>query len=66
MLARLIRAQRLKRNWSQQTLAERAGVALSIVTRIEQGRTRRPKEKNLRKLCKALRLSYRRLLENAK
>jgi transcriptional regulator with XRE-family HTH domain len=32
-----LRAQRLRRNWTQQHLAERAGVALSAIKKLEAG-----------------------------
>jgi len=52
MLASRIRAERLRREWKQETLAERSGVSLPTVRRYE--RTGRTSVKNLFKICHAL------------
>lgn len=51
-LADRIRADRLRRGWKQETLAERSGVSLPTVRRYE--RTGRTSVDNLLKLCHAL------------
>lgn len=51
-LARRIRADRLRREWKQETLAERSGVSLATIRRYE--RTGRTSVENLLKLCHAL------------
>jgi len=52
MLAERIRAERLRREWKQDTLAERSGVSLPTIRRYE--RTGRTSLANLLKLCHAL------------
>jgi transcriptional regulator with XRE-family HTH domain len=51
-LANRIRAERLRRAWKQETLANRSGVSLPTVRRYE--RTGRTSIGNLLKLCQAL------------
>lgn len=51
-LARRVRAERLRKEWKQQTLAERSGVSLPTVRRYE--RTGRTSVENLLRLCHAL------------
>ena len=51
-LAERVRAERLRRDWKQSTLAERSGVSLPTVRRYE--RTGRTSLENLLKLCHAL------------
>jgi len=52
MLADRLRAERLRRGWKQQTLADRSGVSLPTVRRYE--RTGGTSVENLLKLCHAL------------
>ena len=52
LLSERVRAERLHREWKQQTLAERSGVSLPTIRRYE--RTGRTSLKNLLKLCHAL------------
>ncbi len=51
-LAERMRAERLRREWKQETLAERSGVSLPTIRRYE--RTGRTSVENLLKLCHAL------------
>jgi transcriptional regulator with XRE-family HTH domain len=51
-LAERVRAERLRREWKQKTLAERSGVSLPTIRRYE--RTGRTSVENLLKLCHAL------------
>ena len=51
-LARRIRADRLRRDWKQSTLAERSGVSLATLRRYE--RTGRTSLENFLRLCSAL------------
>jgi putative transcriptional regulator len=53
MLARRIKQLRAKRNWTQQTLAEKAGLSFNAITKIEQGVAEYPTLKTLLKLSKA-------------
>lgn len=52
LLAERVRAERLRREWKQQTLAERSGVSLPTLRRYE--RTGRTSVQNLLRLCHAL------------
>jgi transcriptional regulator with XRE-family HTH domain len=52
LLAERVRAERLRRQWKQQTLAERSGVSLPTLRRYE--RTGRASLANMLKLCHAL------------
>lgn len=52
LLAERIRAERLRREWKQETLAERSGVSLPTIRRYE--RTGRTSVENMLKLCHAL------------
>jgi transcriptional regulator with XRE-family HTH domain len=51
-LAARVRAERLRREWKQETLAERSGVSLPTVRRYE--RTARTSVEHLLRLCHAL------------
>src|SRR5580692_5650272 len=53
----LVRASRQKAGLSQRQLAAAAGVSVSVVRDLEQGRTARPHSESLRRLASALRLS---------
>jgi transcriptional regulator with XRE-family HTH domain len=52
LLADRVRAERLRLNWKQETLASRSGVSLPTVRRYEQ--TGRTSVENLLKICHAL------------
>lgn len=52
LLAVRVRSERLRREWKQETLAERSGVSLPTIRRYE--RTGRTSVENLLKLCHAL------------
>lgn len=52
LLAERFRAERLRREWKQETLAERSGVSLPTIRRYE--RTGRTSLENMLKLCHAL------------
>lgn len=52
LLAERVRAERLRCEWKQETLAERSGVSLPTIRRYE--RTGRTSVENLLKLCHAL------------
>jgi transcriptional regulator with XRE-family HTH domain len=52
LLAERVRAERLHREWKQETLADRSGVSLPTIRRYE--RTGRTSLENMLKLCHAL------------
>ena len=59
-----IKAERLQRDWSQQTLAHRAGMAVADISRIENGRLR-PYPGQTKRLARALGLDAGDLLKSA-
>jgi transcriptional regulator with XRE-family HTH domain len=61
-LARRIRALRMKRGWSQERLAEEAGIHRVYLAGIELAQ-RNPSLKNLENLAKALGISLPKLFE---
>ena len=52
MIVEIIKAERLKKGWSQQKLADEAGVTRWLITRMEGGH-HSPTAKTLEKLIKA-------------
>jgi transcriptional regulator with XRE-family HTH domain len=61
---RLVRLRRLKR-WTQEQLAERAGVSLGIVSSLEQGVRQDPRLSTVLKLARALGASLDQLVDVA-
>ena len=57
MVARRIKELRKERNWTQQKLAERAGLSFNAITKIEQGAAKHPTLKTLLKLADAFGVS---------
>ena len=57
-----LRAWRLRRAWSQQDLADAAGVRRATITEVENGK-RNPRPSTVRKLAKALGLKPEQLFE---
>ena len=53
-IADSLRRLRKAKGWTQQKLAERAGVSLIVVTKVEQGSTKDPAMSSLVKLADAL------------
>jgi transcriptional regulator with XRE-family HTH domain len=53
---------RLKRNLTQQDLADRMGVSVPRISEIEQGKVSNPRMDTLVKLARALRVSLNRLV----
>jgi transcriptional regulator with XRE-family HTH domain len=51
-----LKRRRLQRGWTQQALADRAGVARNTIARLETG-NRRPSFEMLERLARAFRLS---------
>ncbi|MCG2711084.1 MAG: helix-turn-helix transcriptional regulator [Candidatus Omnitrophica bacterium] len=50
MLAKKVKALRKKKGWSQQKLAQEAGLSFNAITKIEQGKALHPTLKTLIKL----------------
>jgi len=57
MLEQRIKQVRKKAGWSQQKLAEKAGLSLAVITKIEQGVAKRPSIQTMMKLADALGIS---------
>lgn len=53
MLAKRLKELRKQSNWTQQKLAERAGLSFNAITKIEQGAAEYPTLKTLLKLADA-------------
>jgi len=51
MLSKRLKELRNERNWTQQKLAEKAGLSFNAVTKIEQGAAKHPTLKTLLKLA---------------
>ena len=61
-LAERIRTERHKAGWTQAELAERAGLSWISVAELESGKQRNPKLRTIRRLARALGVSYDRLI----
>jgi len=57
MLAKRLKELRKERNWTQQKLAENAGLSFNAITKIEQGAAEHPTLKTLLKLADAFGIS---------
>ena len=57
MIAKRLKELRKERNWTQQKLAEKAGLSFNAITKIEQGAAKHPTLKTLLKLADALKIS---------
>jgi len=53
MLSKKVQLLRKKHKWSQQKLAEKAGLSFNVVTKIEQGRAKKPSIETIIKLADA-------------
>jgi len=56
MLFRRLKELRKERNWTQQKLAEKAGLSFNTITKIEQGAAKHPTLKTLLKLADAFKI----------
>jgi transcriptional regulator with XRE-family HTH domain len=66
MLEQRIKQVRKKAGWSQQKLAEKAGLSLAVITKIEQGVAKRPSIQTMMKLADALGISLDELVGRSK
>ena len=57
MLANRVKALRKKKSWSQQKLAQEAGLSFNAITKIEQGKAQHPTLKTLIKLSDVFKIS---------
>ncbi len=57
MLEQRLKQLRKKEGWSQQKLAEKAGLSYNVITIIEQGVARRPTIQTMIKLADAFQIS---------
>jgi transcriptional regulator with XRE-family HTH domain len=57
MLAKRLKELRKKAGWSQQKLAEKAGLSYNAITKIEQGAAKRPTIQTMIKIADAFRIS---------
>ena len=57
MLADNLKRLRKEKGWSQQKLAEKAGISYVVITKVEQGQTKDPTLSSLTKLADALGVS---------
>ncbi len=57
MIARRLKELRKEHNWTQQKLAEKAGLSFNAITKIEQGAAEYPTLKTLLKLADAFGIS---------
>ena len=57
MLTKKVLALRKKAGWSQQKLAEKAGLSYNMITKIEQGVAKQPTIQTVMKIAKAFHIS---------
>jgi len=57
MIEQRLRQLRKKAGWSQQKLAEKAGLSYNVITKIEQGVAKRPTIQTMMKLADAFQIS---------
>lgn len=57
MVAKRLKELRKERNWTQQKLAEKAGLSFNAITKIEQGAAKHPTLRTLLKLADAFEIS---------
>ncbi len=57
MLEQRLKQLRKKAGWSQQRLAEKAGLSYNVITKIEQGAAKNPNIQTIIKLANAFKIS---------
>ena len=63
MFAERLKQLRKKSGWSQQKLAEKAGLSYNVITKIEQGAAKNPNIQTIIKLANAFKISLDELME---
>jgi transcriptional regulator with XRE-family HTH domain len=66
MLSKRLKQLRKERDWTQQKLAEEAGLSFNAITKIEQGAAEHPTLKTLIKLANAFGIGLDELVGNIK
>ena len=66
MLSKRIKQLRAERSWTQQALAQKAGLSFNAITKIEQGVAKYPTLKTLLKLSRAFGIGLDELVGNKK
>lgn len=66
MMKKRLKQLRKKAGWSQQKLAEKAGLSYNVITKIEQGIAKRPSIQTMVKLADALGISLDELVGRGK
>jgi len=66
MLSKKVKELRRQKGWSQQKLAEKAGLAFNTITKIEQGLAEHPNLKTIIKLSDVLEVSLDELVGRTK
>jgi len=62
MIGKQLKELRKKSGWSQQKLAEKAGLSYNVITKIEQGASKNPNIQTMIKLADAFQISIDELL----
>ena len=62
MIGKQLKELRKKSGWSQQMLAEKAGLSYNVITKIEQGASKNPNIQTMIKLADAFQISIDELL----
>lgn len=57
MFGEQVKKYRKKNGWSQQKLAEKAGVAYNVITKLEQGTAKQPSIQTIIKIADAFEIS---------
>jgi transcriptional regulator with XRE-family HTH domain len=63
MINRRLKELRKKAGWSQQKLAEKAGLSYNVITKIEQGSAKNPNIQTIVKLADAFKMTLDDLLD---
>ena len=63
MIEKRLKELRKKSGWSQQKLAEKAGLSYNVITKIEQGAAKNPNIQTIIKLANAFKISLDELME---